>query len=330
MFEIIFNSTLSQLIVMILFIVAGFILKKTNVLKDGALGVLSKLVTYLFLPAVLVNSFMTQFTVDNLSLYGEVLLFSLVVSMVTIPLGLLLGKLLVKNDDFLKKIYQYGFIYSNFTYIGIPLIQAIAPEFEMHYLIFTIIPQFCFALWALPELLIPKAEETEEEKKTFSQSVVIYLKRLLTPIFIGLFIGIILGLTGLGQILPQFLTTTIKQASGCMSVTAMLLTGVVIASYNIKDILVDYKIYIASVLRLIAIPVVLGFLLKLIMIITGLESDYMMLILLVYTAMPLGLNTVIIPSAYGKETSSAAGMALVSHIIGIISMPLVIALMMLL
>ena len=57
MFEIIFNSTLSQLLVMILFIIAGFILKKTGILKDGALGVLSKLVTYLFLPAGISKSF---------------------------------------------------------------------------------------------------------------------------------------------------------------------------------------------------------------------------------------------------------------------------------
>ena len=44
-------------------------------------------------------------------------------------------------------------------------------------------------------------------------------------------------------------------------------------------------------------------------------------------AMPLGLNTIVVPSAYGKDTSVAAGMALVSHILSIISIPLIFMLL---
>lgn len=40
-------------------------------------------------------------------------------------------------------------------------------------------------------------------------------------------------------------------------------------------------------------------------------------------AMPLGLNSVVIPSAYERNTSAAAGMALVSHILSSISTPAV-------
>jgi predicted permease len=43
--------------------------------------------------------------------------------------------------------------------------------------------------------------------------------------------------------------------------------------------------------------------------------------------MPLGLNTLVIPAAYGKDTSAAAGMALVSHFLSCISIPLVFLLM---
>ena len=43
--------------------------------------------------------------------------------------------------------------------------------------------------------------------------------------------------------------------------------------------------------------------------------------------MPLGLNTLVIPAAYGKDTSAAAGMALVSHLLSCITIPLVFLLM---
>ena len=45
-------------------------------------------------------------------------------------------------------------------------------------------------------------------------------------------------------------------------------------------------------------------------------------------AMPLGLNTIVIPAAFGKDTSVAAGMAIVSHLISCITIPLIFALMM--
>jgi predicted permease len=44
-------------------------------------------------------------------------------------------------------------------------------------------------------------------------------------------------------------------------------------------------------------------------------------------AMPLGLNTIVIPSAYGKDTSKAAGMAIVSHLLSCITIPLMLMLM---
>ena len=40
-------------------------------------------------------------------------------------------------------------------------------------------------------------------------------------------------------------------------------------------------------------------------------------------AMPLGLNTIVIPSALGKDTTVAAGMAVISHLLSIITIPLI-------
>ena len=37
--------------------------------------------------------------------------------------------------------------------------------------------------------------------------------------------------------------------------------------------------------------------------------------------MPLGLNTVVFPAAYGGDTTPGAGMALVSHLILVITIP---------
>jgi predicted permease len=40
-------------------------------------------------------------------------------------------------------------------------------------------------------------------------------------------------------------------------------------------------------------------------------------------AMPLGLNTIVIPSAYGKDTSVGARMAIISHLLSVITIPVI-------
>lgn len=327
MFKQIFNTTLSQMAVLFIFIIIGFILIKLKVIKKDSIKTLSKLVSTVFLPLVLVKSFMTSFTVENLSASGSVLLFSLIITTATTFLGIGIGALLIHNDDYLRKMYQYGLIYSNFTYIGIPIVQAVDPNYEIYYLIFTIIPQFVFTLWALPNLLIPR----EYQQNDKNQNVFVkYLKRLFNPIFIGLLIGVILGLTGGGAWINanlKFVSSAIATGAGCMSPIAMILTGVVIASYDIVKCLKDYRIYAISIIRLILIPVTFGFLYKLVGLAFDLSGyEYLLLCLITYTSMPLGLNTVIIPSAFDKDVIDCAGMALVSHVIGLITIPLIFAL----
>ena len=44
-------------------------------------------------------------------------------------------------------------------------------------------------------------------------------------------------------------------------------------------------------------------------------------------AMPLGLSNVVIPAAYGMDTTKAAAMALVSHLVSVVTIPLMFMLL---
>ena len=127
----------------------------------------------------------------------------------------------------------------------------------------------------------------------------------------------VFGLTGLTAYLPSFVSSTISSASSCMGPLAMILTGFVIGNYPLKDLITDKKVYIASVLRLIVIPGVFMVVLKMI----NAPTDILRLTLFGY-ACPLGLNTVVFPAVYGKDTMTGARMASISHIISILTIPL--------
>ncbi len=134
--------------------------------------------------------------------------------------------------------------------------------------------------------------------------------------FVCMVIGMLIGIFKIPM--PDFVDTAISATSGCMSPVAMLLTGMTIAKIDIKKVLKVKSIYVVSLLRLIVYPLLfIGFLMLVPM------NKTFAICAVASLAMPLGLNTIVIPAAYGKYTTTASGMALISHILAIITIPVI-------
>ena len=104
----------------------------------------------------------------------------------------------------------------------------------------------------------------------------------------------------------------------CMSPIGMLLTGITIANIDLIKIFKKISLYAVSLIRLVIIPLIGIAVLKFIPI--GYD---LALCTCCCLAMPLGVNTIVVPSAYGKDTTVAAGLALVSHLLSCITIPLI-------
>jgi len=142
-------------------------------------------------------------------------------------------------------------------------------------------------------------------------------RALANPVFFAVIVGILLGLTGIP--LPSFLDAVVASSAGCMTPVAMLLTGMVIGSYTLKSFVTEPTLYLASLVRLIVLPVLGISFLRLFSI-----SGEIQLVALISLCMPMGLNTIIIPSAYGRDTTLGAGLALISHILSLLTIPLLL------
>ena len=102
----------------------------------------------------------------------------------------------------------------------------------------------------------------------------------------------------------------------------MVLTGFVIGGYRISELLTNKKVYIATGLRLIVLPLILVGVLWL------LGADRLTLLLTVFAySTALGLNTVVIPAAYDSDTKTGASMAMISHLGSIVTIPLLYSLL---
>lgn len=300
-----FLSTLNTTLLLFTFIIIGFILRKFKILPDSSDAVLSKLENNILVPAVVISTFISKCTVENIKEKWTYILFDAIIILVILPIAFALGKALGK-DNSEKKIFRYSVLISNFSFFGIPLVSgAFGEDALFDYLIFCL-PLYLFCYSFGVAWLIPNGNNK------------ISIKSFINPICISLIIGAVLGLIGVK--LPSFLTTAIDSASACMGPIAMILTGFVVAGFDIKGLLTDKRIYLMSAIRLVIIPLAVCGVLKL------LKVDQSILVsALCAVAMPLGLNTIVIPAAYGGNTKIGASCALISSVFAVLTIPLMFA-----
>lgn len=306
----VFLSTLNQMAYLLLLIMIGYLLVRHDILPDNSAKLLSTLENYVFIPSLVLGTFMQNFTAARIEEAGSYLQCGLAVIAVSIPVAVVLARL-CSNDPYIRDIYTYGLAFSNFGFMGNAVVAALFPNIFMEYLIF-VIPFWMFIyLWGVPSLLMP----TNSRKNDFKAG----LRNLVNPMFIAMVAGILIGIAGIQT--PAFFTSAVSSLGNCMSPIAMMLTGMTIAKIALKKTLANASIYVVSFIRLLLIPVTAMCLLPLLNLEEGLA-----LCTVCSLAMPLGLNTIVVPSAYGKDTSVAAGMALISHLLSCITIPVIFAL----
>lgn len=299
--------TINQLAFLFGFVAIGYVLMKMGVIPKNSSAVLSKLENVIFIPALVMGTFIENFTVSRILSAWKLLAVSSLIAIIAIPLAILISKLTTK-DKYIQKIYTYGLSFSNFGFMGNAVVSSLFPDIFFEYLIFTLPLWIWIYLWGVPRLLIADSNK----KQSFKEN----LKSFVNPMFIGMLIGMVIGLTGIK--LPEFLTSIITVSGNCMSPIAMLLTGVVVSSISLKATFTNVRIYIISIIRLIAIPMLFIFIASFVEL-----SETIYLCALCSLAMPLGLNTIVIPSALGKDTTVAAGMTVISHMLSCITIPII-------
>ncbi len=308
-----FLATLSPMLVLFLCIVIGYILRAKKILPENADKTISRLLNYVFTPALSLSTFMTNCTVDTLIENGNNILYATLCVVIGICIATPLSKLFSRNDPYKRCIYKYSLVFANFGFMGNAIVPAVLSVTDSQilykYMLFTLPLSFVAYTWGVANL-IPKGEKGES-----------LIKRLLNPIIVALVIGAVVGLTGVSKYIPNFVIQTIDYCKVCMAPGGMILTGFVIAGFPFKSMLKDKKIYIATFLRLIVLPALLVGILYLIK-----TPITVMTMALFAFAMPLGLNTVIFPAAYGNDTKIGASMAMISHTLSVITIPIMFAL----
>lgn len=301
-----FFAALTPMLVLFLCILTGFVLNKTGIVPENTDKVLSRVENYVLVPALIIKTFMNYCTTSSLRDNYKIIIFSAA----AVILGIIIAvftSMLFEKKGYSRNVYRYALSFANYGFMGNAIAEAIFGQAGLYnYMLFTLPLQIACYSWGV-FILIPKGEASKKD----------VFKNLLNPVFISIFIGIILGITGANTYLPDFLQNAVSNLASCMGPIAMVLTGFVIGKYNFKELLLKKKVYVATFLRLLVIPAVLVLFLHFI----GADTDTLKLAVVAF-ATPLGLNTVVFPSAYGADAKTGASMAMISHTLCIITIPL--------
>lgn len=306
----VFFPTINQMGFLMLLIFIGYIIVRLKVVQSEGTVLLSRLENNVFVPALILDTFVNNLTLEKIGEAWKYFLGGTILIILTSLLSLFISRFLTK-DKYLQNIYSYGLAFANFGFMGNAVVMALFPQMFMNYIIFVLPLWIAIYAWAVPVLLIPNNEEKHSFKET--------LKSFLNPMFISILIGAVLGLTRLP--LPDFLLTSFSSLGSCMSPIAMILTGMTIAKIDLKKTFTTTSIYFVSIIKLIFIPLLVLLVLIFLPINEGIK-----LCAICCVSMPLGLNTIVVPGAYGQDTSVAAGLALISHLLSCLTIPVVFTL----
>ncbi len=281
---------IQQLFLLYLFIIAGWLIGKKNRAKASHSEILSVLLVNLLLPCKVFRAFALNFTGAYFKERYRYLFPSLILLAVLIAFAYFGARLMTKHS-YQRKIYRYSLVVTNYAYLGYVLIEAVFGEAMLTDFVFFAIP-FIVYTYTFGYALLTGGKNP--------------WKRLLNPMTVSIALGMVFSLSGFS--LPRLLFEAISMASSCVGPVSMLLTGLTLSAFTLKDMVLDHKAYLFSALRLLLIPAAVFLACRL------LRLDSVLPMMVMITCMPCGLNTVVFPKLVGEDCRLSARLTLISHL----------------
>ena len=307
-----FLTTLGEMTRILMFMVLGFGLNRLHILPKGSGAGISRLITMVMIPALLIYNNMTEFQLANIGQYGQMVLLGLflwaVMTLVSLPIA---GKL-AGGNPLDRGVYLYGLSFSNTGAIGMPLALAMLGTtglFQFNLFLVT----FSIMTYAWGVGLFLDTERKNPIKRFFIH--------LLNPVFVSMCIGMTLGALNAKNWMPSLVLNFVGDLGSMYAPLSLLLAGYTIADYPLTEMFHLPKSYLFTLLRLIVYPLAAVLLTKLI------GGNLLMATMAVLAfAGPSGMNVVVFPASYGQDCETGASIVMISSLGSIITVPLMYAL----
>jgi malate permease and related proteins len=300
---------LQQVFVIFLLIVIGAFVKRLKVVTDDVIREVGSLVLNVTLPAFLITSMNMEFSPSVLKSSA----IFIVISLSVYVFGILMVKpatWLLKVDGKAMDVYEYIILFSNFGYMGYPVIDLIYGSQGVFYAAIYNLP-FSFLVWTHGVHVL----------KRHTDSAGVNSKKFhINASLVAIVTGFILFLLSVELPAPIFDALTLV---GSMTTPlSMMFIGFILADSDFKQLTMDWKVYAFSILRLLIMPICV----YLVLMTMGFEG-LLLGVPVVISAMPAAANSAVIAAQYGSDYQLASRAIFISTLLSIATIPLFVALL---
>ena len=304
-----FLIMLKNVLIFVLLAVPGYLLVKGKVLCAKESGVLSKLLTNIGMPFLILSSSL------KLEFTGELTKNIIVVGVLGVVFILIMffttAFLCRSKEKAARGMMRFCAIFANNGFIGIPLVRAVFGD-DSVVMAYTIILNILnnVLMFTLGVYLVSGDKNAINVKKA-----------LLNPVLLAFLAGVALNLLKINDFLPE-LQTYATHFSGIVTPLSMLVLGMKLAEVPMKRLFASGKMYYTSSLRLVLYPALaVGVMLFTNLIpFTDLGVNGVLAFFMAYSMPVAGLSSAF-ADQYGGDGESAVILTLGSTVLSVVTIP---------
>ncbi len=299
-----FEIVLNQVLILFLILLVGYVAARAKILDGPAVRKLSEVLLYVASPMLVFKSFIFEFSMERLANAGWVVLASGTFFLITVFLSKVM---FARFSERVNPVLRFTAIFSNCGYMGLPMMKALYGDDGVFYGSFYIV-MFHIILWTFGVRIFGQDAETGGWKKIF-----------LNPSILAVYIGMAVFVLQIP--VPGVMEGAVKAVGDMTMPLSMLIIGAVISTAKPKEIFNDPKVYLASSIRLIIMPL-LALLLTRLVGLPALPSA----VIVTAVAMPAAANITIFAEMFNKDSVFASKCVSVSTLLSILTAPVIISL----
>lgn len=291
---------LSRVLSIFILIIVGYVARKSKVLDQALVRGLSGFVLNVALPFTIVASFDRTIPRSALPDLGRVALWAVAVH----AFGIGFSSLAYRSfEERARKVLSYVTVFSNCAFMGFPVAESVFGKIGVMYAsVYSIV--FQIFIWTYGVSLFSGARSMEQFKKA-----------LLNPGNISVLIGIAIWILPFD--LPKAITGSISIMSNVTTPLSMVIVGATLADVPLKGLLKGKELWIGTLVRLVATPLVVLAFMKLV----G-ANDLPAKVAAFLTSMPAAAQTVIFAERYQSDVGLASRMVFITTVISVATIPL--------
>ncbi|MBR3245890.1 MAG: AEC family transporter [Parasporobacterium sp.] len=286
----------------------GFLLYKIHILNDTANKGLSGLIVHATSPCMVFTSIISM---DGSEIPNAItiLWIGVVIYVVLIILAFLIVRIM-KIPAASSGVYQAAIIFGNVGFLGLPLAESLFGPVGLFYMAILNIHMNLF-VYSYGFFIIAR-----NSSSGFKFSA----KTMINAGIISVIIAMIIFFLQIP--LPEYITSPISFIGGITSPLAMIVIGSTAAAHSLKTVFSHKKLYILSAIKLLIIPAITYFILKL-----TLGNGLMTQVITMYIGMPTAALVSMIAIAYDSDAEIASSATAMMNIFCILTIPLLYIMM---